>query len=198
MFPNHTKILALDDMPGMRQLVKGALKQLGFKKITLADNGKAGAQYLVDALKTDEPFNLVLSDWNMPDGSGIDLLQLVRSHPQLKDLPFLLVTADGEFRQVKRAMELKVTEFVVKPFTHETMKAKLENAWKKVGMKLIFPSKELVAGAADAEEPTGTTLVAPNAAAASGAPAAGPAKPAAPPLAAVKPMLKPPPKKPGT
>jgi len=157
MFPNHTKILALDDMPGMRQLVKGGLKQLGFKKITLADNGKAGAQILVDALKTDEPFNLVLSDWNMPDGTGIDLLQLIRSHPELKDLPFLLVTAEGEFRQVKKAMELRVTEFVVKPFTQETLKAKLENAWKKVGMKLIFPSKELPAGA-EKEEGTATGL----------------------------------------
>ena len=145
MFPDHTKILALDDMPGMRQIVKGTLRQLGFKKITLAENGKAGAQALTDALKTDEPFNLVLSDWNMPDGSGIEFLKFVRTHPELKDLPFLLVTAEGEFRQVKMAMELRVTEFVVKPFTQETLKAKLENAWKKVGMKLLFPSKELSA-----------------------------------------------------
>ncbi len=131
MFNFKIKVLVVDDFPTMRRIVKNLLKQLGFENIDEAENGE-------DALKKlkSGDYGLVVSDWNMPVMEGIELLKHVRNDPQLKDIPFLMVTAEAEKEKVIEAIKSGVDNYIVKPFTGEVLKEKLEKiAQKKPSLK---------------------------------------------------------------
>jgi two-component system, chemotaxis family, chemotaxis protein CheY len=131
MFNLKTKVLVVDDFPTMRRIVKNLLKQLGFEDI---DEAEDGAQALVK-LKAGS-YGLVVSDWNMPVMEGIDLLKQVRADESLKSIPFLMVTAEAEKDKVITAIKAGVDNYVVKPFTAEVLKEKLEKiADKKPSLK---------------------------------------------------------------
>lgn len=117
MFPQDTKILVVDDMMTMRKLVRRALTELGFSDIHDADNGATAWDKLKSPEHAAKPFQLVISDWNMPVQTGLDLLRSVRGDEKFRNLPFMLVTAESEASQVKAAIELKVSAYLVKPFT---------------------------------------------------------------------------------
>ncbi|MEA3359341.1 MAG: chemotaxis response regulator CheY [Thermodesulfobacteriota bacterium] len=117
----NMKVLIVDDFATMRRIVKNILRQLGFTDISEADDGKTALQ----ALKK-EKFDLILSDWNMPEMPGIELLKAVRSDDELKDIPFLMVTAEADKGNIVEAVKLGVSNYVVKPFTAETISEKLE------------------------------------------------------------------------
>lgn len=117
----NMKVLIVDDFATMRRIVKNILRQLGFTDISEADDGKTALQ----ALKK-EKFDLILSDWNMPQMPGIELLKAVRSDDELKDIPFLMVTAEADKGNIVEAVKLGVSNYVVKPFTAETISEKLE------------------------------------------------------------------------
>ena len=117
----NMKVLIVDDFATMRRIVKNILRQLGFTDISEADDGKTALQ----ALKK-EKFDLILSDWNMPEMPGIELLKAVKSDDELKDIPFLMVTAEAEKGNIVEAVKLGVSNYIVKPFTAETMNEKLE------------------------------------------------------------------------
>jgi two-component system chemotaxis response regulator CheY len=131
MFPNETRFLVADDMVGMRKLVKQNLQQLGYRNIVDVEDGEAAYRAMIDALLEKRPFDVVLSDWKMPKMNGLEFLKAVRDHPELSATVFLLVTAENEFEQVKAAIALGVHDYVVKPFTPQSLKSKLLNAWKK-------------------------------------------------------------------
>jgi two-component system, chemotaxis family, chemotaxis protein CheY len=131
MFPETTRILIVDDMLTMRQLVKGQLKLMGFKFFFDADNGENGLKVLEHQHSTGEPIGLVLSDWNMPVMTGLDFLKAVRAKPHFKDLPFLMVTAEGEQSQVVDAIKSGVSNYLIKPFTPASIKEKVLAVWKK-------------------------------------------------------------------
>ena len=131
MFNLKIKVLVVDDFPTMRRIVKNLLKQLGFENI---DEAEDGAQALVK-LKAGG-YCLVVSDWNMPVMEGIDLLKHVREDETLKAIPFLMVTAEAEKDKVITAIKAGVDNYVVKPFTAEVLKEKLEKiADKKPSLK---------------------------------------------------------------
>jgi len=131
MFNLKIKVLVVDDFPTMRRIVKNLLKQLGFENI---DEAEDGAQAL-GKLKAGG-FGLVVSDWNMPVMEGIDLLKQVRADDSLKMIPFLMVTAEAEKDKVITAIKAGVDNYVVKPFTAEVLKEKLEKiADKKPSLK---------------------------------------------------------------
>lgn len=131
MFNLKIKVLVVDDFPTMRRIVKNLLKQLGFENI---DEAEDGAQALVK-LKAGG-YGLVVSDWNMPVMEGIDLLKHVREDETLKTIPFLMVTAEAEKDKVITAIKAGVDNYVVKPFTAEVLKEKLEKiADKKPSLK---------------------------------------------------------------
>lgn len=131
MFNSKIKILVVDDFPTMRRIVKNLLKQLGFENIDEAENGEEALR----KLKSGD-YGLVVCDWNMPVMEGIELLRHVRSDPQLKDLPFLMVTAEAEKEKVIEAIKAGVDNYIVKPFTGEILKEKLEKiAQKKPSLK---------------------------------------------------------------
>ena len=116
----NMNVLIVDDFATMRRIVKNILRQLGFTNISEADDGKTALQ----ALKK-EKYDLILSDWNMPGMPGIELLKAVRSDDELKDIPFLMVTAEAEKENIVEAVKLGVSNYIVKPFTAETMSEKL-------------------------------------------------------------------------
>lgn len=121
-------ILIVDDFSTMRRIVKTCLRQIGFENITEAEDGVVA----LEKLKNHE-FKLVISDWNMPNMMGIDLLRAVRADEKLKALPFVLVTAEGQKENVIEAAKAGVSNYVVKPFTAETLQAKLEAVFAKRG-----------------------------------------------------------------
>ena len=118
------KVLVVDDFATMRRIVKGALKQLGFKDIIEAEDGKAA----FDELKKDK-VGLIVSDWNMPNMTGLELLKAVRGDDGLKDIPFLMVTAEGQKDNVVEAIKSGVSNYVVKPFTPDTFSEKLQKVF---------------------------------------------------------------------
>ena len=132
MFPLNSRIMILDDMAMMRKVVSKTLKEIGFTDIQDGADGNLGWDILN---KSTPPIQLVISDWNMPNCTGLDLLKKVRADAKFSKLPFLLLTAEAEASQVMAAMSSGVTGYVIKPFTAETLKEKLEQAYKKVNAK---------------------------------------------------------------
>jgi len=118
------KVLVVDDFATMRRILKGALKQLGFKDIIEAEDGAMALQEL-----KKEEVGLIVSDWNMPKMTGLDLLKKVRAHDKLKAIPFIMVTAEGQKENVIEAVKAGVSNYIVKPFTPETLREKLEKVF---------------------------------------------------------------------
>lgn len=115
------KILVVDDMSTMRRIIKNIFKELGFANVEEAENG---SDALVK-LKGDK-FDLVVSDWNMPVMPGIELLRNIRADGELKHIPVLMVTAEAQKDSLLEAIQAGVSNYVVKPFTAEIIKRKLE------------------------------------------------------------------------
>jgi len=114
-------VLVVDDFATMRRIVRNILRDLEFKKILEAEDGTAA----VDILKTQK-VDLIISDWNMPKMTGLELLKWVRSNEDTKDIPFLMVTAEAQKENVIEAVKAKVSNYIVKPFTAQTLAEKLE------------------------------------------------------------------------
>ncbi len=122
------KILVVDDFSTMRRIVKNILKQLGYENIEEAEDGAQA----YNKLKSGN-FGFVVSDWNMPNMDGLELLKRVRSDPDLKGLPFLMVTAEAEKDKVIEAIKAGVSNYIVKPFTAEVLKEKMDRIFEKLG-----------------------------------------------------------------
>lgn len=132
MFAPNTRFLVVDDFAMMRKIVKKILiDDLGYKNFQEGFNGKHAWELLLDQHSKGTPFDVVISDWNMPELMGVELLKKCRSHDHYKKIPFMLVTAESELSQIKEALSLGVSEYVLKPFTPAILKQKLENAYNK-------------------------------------------------------------------
>ncbi len=122
------KILVVDDFSTMRRIIKNILRQLGYENIVEADDGTSAWELL-----RSEKIDFIISDWNMPQMSGIDLLKNVRNSEEWKNLPFLMVTAEGQKENVIEAVKNKVNNYIVKPFTPETLKEKIGKIFEAKG-----------------------------------------------------------------
>lgn len=116
----NLKVLVVDDFATMRRIIKNVLKQIGFTKILEADDGTSA----LEVLKENE-IDLIISDWNMPRMTGLDFLKTVRKEPSTKDIPFLMVTAEAQKDNVIQAVQAGVSNYLVKPFTADSIKTKL-------------------------------------------------------------------------
>ncbi len=114
-------VLIVDDQQSMRGICKYILGQLGFKDITEAKSGR-------DALGKIEKasFDLIISDWNMPDIDGLTLLKVLRKHPKTSKLPFIMATGRSDKEQVQEAITAGVNNYIIKPFDAGTMKKRIE------------------------------------------------------------------------
>ena len=115
------RILVVDDFSTMRRIVRNILRQLGFQNVVEADDGTSAWDVL-----NREKIDFIVSDWNMPQMTGIDLLRKVRSSEEFADLPFLMVTAEAQQENIIEAVQAKVSNYIVKPFTAEIMKQKID------------------------------------------------------------------------
>jgi two-component system, chemotaxis family, chemotaxis protein CheY len=115
------KVLVVDDQLTMREVTRLALQEMGVRNIIDAENGD-------DAFKkaTTQPLDMIISDFNMPVMDGLGLLRAVRGHPAVRKLPFILVTGRGDNALVVSAAQAGVNNYIVKPFTAEMLREKVE------------------------------------------------------------------------
>ena len=121
------RILVVDDFSTMRRIVKNLLVELGFSNISEADDGSTA----LPILERGE-IDFLVTDWNMPGMPGIDLLKAVRANEKLSSMPVLMVTAEAKKEQIMEAAQAGVNGYVVKPFTANTLKEKIEKVFERL------------------------------------------------------------------
>jgi two-component system chemotaxis response regulator CheY len=114
------KILAVDDSATMRRIIKNQLKQAGFEQVDEAENGREALNLI-----TQGGYELLITDWNMPEMSGLDLVKEVRRNDSLKSLPILMVTTVAGKEDIVTALKAGVNNYVVKPFDASTLRTKI-------------------------------------------------------------------------
>ena len=120
------KVLVVDDMSTMRRIIKNVLKQIGYTSVEEAPDGKEALKKLKGG-----GFGLVVTDWNMPVMTGLELLKAIRADAELKSLPVLMVTAEAQKENIIEAIQSGVSNYVVKPFTAEALLEKLTKVFAK-------------------------------------------------------------------
>ncbi len=121
------KILVVDDFSTMRRIIKTLLRELGFTHVTEADDGKTA----LPKLRSGD-FDLLMTDWDMPGMTGIELLREVREDDKLANLPVLMVAAEARREQIMEAVEAGVSGYIIKPFTVGTLQDKLERIFERL------------------------------------------------------------------
>ncbi|MYL84242.1 response regulator [Desulfovibrio aerotolerans] len=125
-YNKEMRILVVDDFSTMRRIIKNILRQLGFSNIVEADDGSTAWETL-----NKDKIDFIISDWNMPKMPGIELLRKVRSSEEFGALPFLMVTAEAQQENIIEAVQAKVSNYIVKPFTAETLGQKIDKIFDK-------------------------------------------------------------------
>lgn len=123
----NMKILIVDDFSTMRRIIKNLLRDLGFSNTHEADDGATALPMLKGG-----DFDFLVTDWNMPGMQGIDLLKAVRADAKLASLPVLMVTAESKRDQIVEAAQAGVNGYIVKPFTAQTLKEKIDKIWERI------------------------------------------------------------------
>jgi two-component system, chemotaxis family, chemotaxis protein CheY len=118
-------ILIVDDFASMRRIIKGTLKSIGFNNFLEAEDGLVALKVL-----EKEKVGLIISDWIMPNMNGLEFLKAAKKDDRFKGLPFIMVTAEGQKGNVLEAINAGVSNYIVKPFTPETLQAKLQKVLK--------------------------------------------------------------------
>ncbi len=119
---SNLKFLIVDDSPTMRRIVNNTLKRLGYRDIEEADNGSSG----MDKLRSIPGINFIVTDWNMPVMDGLQFVQSIRGSQEFAKIPILMVTTRSVKDDIIEAMKAGVNNYIVKPFTPETMKSKID------------------------------------------------------------------------
>ncbi len=123
------KIMVVDDFATMRKVVKNLLKQAGFENIVEAEDGVVALRVL-----KSQKVDFIISDWNMPNMTGLELLKAVRADQDLADTPFLMVTAEALQDNVVMAVKAGVSNYIVKPFTAEVLNEKITKIMEKMNL----------------------------------------------------------------
>ncbi|MDZ4660723.1 MAG: response regulator [Pseudomonadota bacterium] len=132
MFAKEAKILIVDDMTSIRDLVRVSLNKLGYENITEAQDGMQALEMIKSQKKLGRQYDLVLCDWNMPRMMGIDLLKTVRRDPEWEFLPFILVTTESEKINILEAIASGVSDYIVKPFSVTVLQNKMASVHKRL------------------------------------------------------------------
>ncbi|WP_256367382.1 chemotaxis response regulator CheY [Microbulbifer harenosus] len=122
------KILVVDDFPTMRRIIRSLLKELGFNNVDEAEDGQEGL-----AKVNSGGFEFVVSDWNMPNLNGLDMLKQIRANAATSALPVLMVTAEAKKENIVAAAQAGANGYIVKPFTAATLEEKLNKIFEKLG-----------------------------------------------------------------
>ncbi|MGL6069939.1 chemotaxis response regulator CheY [Craterilacuibacter sp.] len=127
MADKNTRFLVVDDFSTMRRIVRNLLKELGFTNVDEAEDGQVALHKL-----KNQSFDFIVSDWNMPNMTGIELLKAVRAEPQLRHLPFLMITAEAKRENIIEAATAGANGYIVKPFTAATLEEKINKIFQSV------------------------------------------------------------------
>lgn len=122
------KILIVDDFSTMRRIIRNLLHGLGYDNVAEADDGNSALPML-----NRGGFDFLITDWNMPGMTGLELLEAVRSESELAGLPVLMVTAEAKRDQIVAAAHAGVNGYIVKPFTANTLKDKIDRIFERIG-----------------------------------------------------------------
>lgn len=125
-FDPKQKILVVDDMGTMRKIIKNMLTKMGCDNLEEAEDGAPAWEMIQQAHAQGIPYDFVVSDWNMPQMTGLDLLKNIRADERFSKLPFLMITAEAEQANVVIAVKAGVSNFIVKPFSIVTLKEKID------------------------------------------------------------------------
>jgi len=128
MTDKNMKILVVDDFPTMRRIVRSLLKELGFTNVEEAEDGREALARL-----RDDAFQFVISDWNMPNLDGLEMLKQMRADEALSALPVLMVTAEAKKENIIAAAKAGANGYIVKPFTAAVLDEKLNKILEKLG-----------------------------------------------------------------
>lgn len=128
MTNKNLKILVVDDFPTMRRIIRNLLKDLGYENVDEAEDGAMGLEKLRNG-----SFDFVVSDWNMPNLDGLEMLKQIRADANLSNLPVLMVTAEAKKENIIAAAQAGASGYVVKPFTAATLEEKLNKIFEKMG-----------------------------------------------------------------
>jgi two-component system chemotaxis response regulator CheY len=120
----NMRVLIVDDFATMRRIIKNILTQLGYKNTLEADDGTTALEVL-----KKEKVDLIISDWNMPKMTGLELLKTVRASETLATTPFIMVTAEAQQDNIILAVKAKVSQYIVKPFTADTLGEKINKVF---------------------------------------------------------------------
>ncbi|MCF6217231.1 MAG: chemotaxis response regulator CheY [Gammaproteobacteria bacterium] len=123
----NMKILIVDDFSTMRRIIKNLLRDLGYNNTAEADDGQTALPQLKNG-----NFDFLVTDWNMPGMTGIELLKLVRADENLAKLPVLMVTAEAKREQIVDAAQCGVNGYIIKPFTAATLKEKIDKIFERI------------------------------------------------------------------
>jgi two-component system, chemotaxis family, chemotaxis protein CheY len=129
MADKNMKFLVVDDFSTMRRIVRNLLKELGYTNVDEAEDGSVGLQKLKGG-----NFQFVVTDWNMPVMTGIELLKAIRADATLKHLPVLMITAEAKKENIIEAAQSGASGYIVKPFTAATLEEKMGKIFEKYGM----------------------------------------------------------------
>lgn len=128
----NPKILLVDDFEIVRLMLRNALGELGFTDIEEAEDGRSAMTKLIDAHAAGSPYALIFCDWNMPEMTGIEVLEACRSTPEFASLPIVMVTAEAEQESVVRAIRAGATDYVVKPIAPDVLERKVNKILAKI------------------------------------------------------------------
>lgn len=129
MTDKDMSILVVDDFPTMRRIVRSLLKELGFTNVDEAEDG----QEALNKLRSGEGIEFVISDWNMPNLDGLEMLKQIRADEALKHMPVLMITAEAKKDNIIAAAQAGANGYIVKPFTAATLEEKLNKIFEKLG-----------------------------------------------------------------
>lgn len=129
MFPTNSKILVVDDSDSIREMICQILNELGYKSVDQASNGAQGLGFLERMIEIDQPYDLVISDINMPSMNGLELLEKCKNSVLLKDTPFILATTENEKNIILKALMDGASSFIVKPVTKETLEERMRQVY---------------------------------------------------------------------
>ncbi|MDC0254296.1 response regulator [Bacteriovoracales bacterium] len=127
----NMKVLIIDDMKTLLLTYKKMLKTLGLSNISSAFDGDMGWKMIREAYEADDPFELIISDWNMPKMTGLELLKAVRKDENLKGTPFIMITGENAEGNVVIAVREGVNNFIAKPITKDILEFKIQKVFEK-------------------------------------------------------------------
>lgn len=128
MFPSTTIFLIVDDFSSVRDLIRNSLNELGFSKIIEAENGLEALELL-----KNKSAGIIISDWDMPHMTGLDLLKKCKADQNLKQIPFIILAAESNQKNIVQAAKAGVSEYILKPVRTEVLKEKLEKVFQTQG-----------------------------------------------------------------